>query len=166
MYFLYLQLSLSIYSLLTGTHKILNCTSSGGDMYCCLPEGYLLLRREEKKRAEKREITLLGLPRLTGEQCPKVAASHKSAFQQAYTFTSKETPLIWLSTDIHLYQSEDWHCVIFIASKTHAAFILQAIWQEWRLIWEWLHWTEEWNQRAYDNWKKNLPPIRDNCCNR
>lgn len=127
MYFLYLQLSLSIYSLLTGTHKILNCTSSGGDMYCCLPEGYLLLRREEKKRAEKREITLLGLPRLTGEQCPKVAASHRSAFQRAYTIMSKETPLIWLSadislcTDIHLYQSEDRLCVIFIASQKHAA---------------------------------------------
>lgn len=32
-----------------------------------------------------------------------------------------------------------------------AAFILRSIWQEWRLIWEWLHWAEEWIQHAYDN---------------
>jgi hypothetical protein len=81
-------------------------------------------RRRREQRRERLHCYAAKTDRRTMSQGSSISQICLAA---SYTFLSKETPLIWLSTDIHLYQSEDWHCVIFIASKMHVAFILQAI---------------------------------------
>lgn len=176
MYFLYLQLSLSIQSLHNGTHKILivhlqgvTCIAVYLKDICSSGE-----RRRREQRRERLHCYAAKTDRRTMSQgsgisqiCLSASLHHhvkRNPIDLAvcrYFPVHRHPPLpIWRPTVLSSLPVK--------STQPVAAFILHSIWQEWRLIWEWLHWAEEWIQHAYDNqhlfshlWERIVPFIRN-----